>query len=233
MTPEESPEIVIESTDEWAELQTYANMDEAAPLLALLSKNGLTYNTLADEHQSGDGLNFDLENRGPGVVHVLVLPDDMERAQRVLALLASEVQDQLEDSDYLAAFTDEELYEVLKKFDEWNQVDYVLAARLLVQRGHQLDNEQLTLWRKIRMQELETPEKASSSFLFGAYLMAILGGVFGLFMGLQLRTHVKRLPDGRKVYGYTAGDRSQSTIIIALSLCSMAVLAFALVSLRR
>lgn len=218
---------------EWLELQTYTNLEEAQPLLALLSENGITYNTVTDDHNRGDGLNLDLQNRGPAVVHIQVFPKDLEKAQRVLALLAGEVQEHLEDSDYLNDFTDEELLDVLKKFDEWNQVDYVLAARLLTQRGHELNEETLQAWRALRMQELETPEKATGSFLASAYAFAILGGFFGLFMGLQLRTHVKRLPDGRKVHGYTPSDRRHGTWITLLSLVSFTLCAYLLASLRR
>lgn len=218
---------------DWIHLQTYASQEEAAPLLALLSENGISYDLVQDVHQPGDGLNFDLENRGPDVVHVQVFPKDLERAQRVLEVLAGEVQSELEDSDYLNSFSDAELFDVLKNFDEWNQVDYVLAARLLVQRGHALDDAQLTMWRSERMRVLETPQKAGASYLTGAYVMAVLGGVFGLFMGLQLRTHVKRLPDGRKVHGYTEADRAQGTVIMAISLITLAIMAYTLVSLRR
>jgi len=220
-------------SDEWVELQTYASLDEASPLLELLSENHLTYNTVTDEHRAGDGLNFDLENRGPGVVHVLVMPRDLDQAQRVLQVLAGEVQSEIEEGDYLASFSDEELYDVLRKFDEWNQIDYVLAARLLAQRGHQLNEDTLRQWRAERMCELEKPEKASPGFLAGTFVMALLGGIFGFLMGLQLYTHVKRLPDGRKVHGYSESDRRHGVMAMGLALVVMFVMACLLFSMRR
>ncbi len=218
-------ETVISEVEDWATLQTYANLEEASPLLALLSENGISYNTLSDAHRSGDGLNLDLENRGVDAVHIQVLPRDMEKAQRVLEILAGTVEDQLEENDYLKDFTDAELLDILKKFDEWNQVDYVLAARLLVQRGYPLNDEELSKWRSDRMHELERPTSAGPAFIAGAYMLALMGGLFGLFMGLQLRTHQKRLPDGRKVHGYTEKDRTHGGIVIALALCVLLCIA--------
>ena len=46
-----------------------------------------------------------------------------------------------------------------------------------------------------------------------------------LFMGLQLRTHQERLPDGRKVHGYTEKDRTHGGIVIALALCVLLCIA--------
>lgn len=233
MTDSSCTDCASENHDEWMELAVFSSYEDAAQLLSLLSENSITYNTLVDEHRPGDGLNLDLENRGPEMVHVQVLPQDADRAQRALAVLAGEVQSAMEEGDYLAGFSDEELFEVLHKFDEWNQIDYVLAARLLTERGHALDDNQLKEWRAQRMQMLEQPEKASSGYLMAAYAMSFLGGVFGLLMGLQLRTHVKRLPDGRKVHGYTESDRQHGLVQIAISLLAIAATAVLIMQMRR
>ncbi len=233
MTESSCTDCVPESHDEWMDVAVFASYEDAAQLLALLSENSITYNTLVDKHSPGDGLNLDLENRGPEMVHVQVLPQDADRAQRALAVLAGEVQSAMEEGDYLAGFSDEELFEVLHKFDEWNQIDYVLAARLLTERGHALDDNQLKEWRAQRMHVLEQPEKASAGYLVAAYVLSFLGGIFGLLMGLQLRTHVKRLPDGRKVHGYTESDRKHGLVQIAISLLAIAVVAMLIMQLRR
>lgn len=209
---------------EWMTLQTFASEIEAEPLLSLLKENQLTYQIIEDAHQGGDSLNLELQNRGITVFHVQVFPKDLERAGRILELSAGKEVQEIEDDDYISAFSNDELLEILKQPDEWNKVDYQLALKFMRERGHAIDDAQLSQWMKERIAQLEKPDIASAPMMIAGYLFAVVGGIIGLLIGMQLVFFRKRLPDGRKVQTYSEKDRNQGRIMMAISVIAMAAI---------
>jgi hypothetical protein len=128
---------------------------------------------------------------------------------------------QLENIDkeyYLFDFTDEELIEIVEKQDEWNQYDYLLALRLLKERGKEIDSAFIDNIRKQRIRDLAMPEESQKNWIYAGYLIALLGGVLSIFIGWHLLTHKKTLPDGSRVYGYSVSDRKHGNRIFLLGI---------------
>ena len=81
-------------------------------------------------------------------------------------------------------FTDEELYDVLLKSDEWNKFDYTLAQKLLSDRGKSIDEELLNSLKKQRLEDLAKPDEGQKPWIIAGYFLALLGGFIGLIIGL-------------------------------------------------
>lgn len=138
---------------------------------------------------------------------------DFPKAQEVLESHTENMLDQVDDDYYLFDFSDEELYEILLKADEWNEFDYLLAQKILVNRGKPVDRALLSTLRKERIKSLSQPEGNQKPWLYAGYIFALLGGVIGIIIGYFLWTSKKTLPDGNKVYSYSAEDRSKGKIL--------------------
>ena len=144
-------------------------------------------------------------------------PDSFEKAEELLEKQAEIMISDLPEDYYLFSFTDEELHDVILKHDEWSEFDYVLARRLLDERGKSIDEAHLHSMRAERIQELAKPEANQKGWLVVGYLFALLGGFFGIIIGYVLYTSQKTLPNGQMVYTYNTSDRKQGKNIFVLS----------------
>ena len=125
---------------------------------------------------------------------------------------------ELPNDYYLLQFSQEELVDVVAKRDEWSAFDYLLAQKLLAERGQQLSTEEIQTLHEERNHELAQPEKSQTTLVAIGFLMAILGGLFGLFIGWHLANHKKTLPNGEQVYGYNEADRRSGKTILTIGL---------------
>ena len=115
-------------------------------------------------------------------------------------------------------FTNEELYEVLLKSDEWNAFDYSLAQKILIQKGKSIDKELLNTLKNERLKDLAKPEGNQKPWIISGYIFSILGGFLGLIIGYSLWTSKKTLPNGQKVNSYSENDRMHGKYIFYIGL---------------
>src|SRR5690606_8199742 len=115
-------------------------------------------------------------------------------------------------------FSNEELYEILLKSDEWNAFDYTLAQKILIHRGKSIDKELLNTLKKERLKDLAKPEGNQKSWIIGGYIFSIFGGLLGLIIGYFLWTSNKTLPNGQKVFSYSENDRRHGKYIFFIGL---------------
>lgn len=149
---------------------------------------------------------------------VKVRPEDFEK---INDLLKRDIEKSLEEVNagyYLLAFTNEELMDVIAKADEWNVFDVQLARKLLAERGRELSDKQLKEIEEKRIEQLKQPDKPQTNWIIIGYLAAVLGGIFGIFIGWHLKNYKKTLPDGNRVYEYSERDRLHGSIIFYLSI---------------
>ncbi len=193
----------------------FPTLEQATELKDLLSKNGIK-SILADNVPpvdvtfSGSTLNNQVEIR--------IKQSDFKKAEDILEHNAEELIDQIDKDYYLFEFTNEELYEVLLKSDEWNAFDYTLAQKILKQRGKSVDKELLNSLKNERLKDLAKPEGNQKPWIIGGYIFSILGGFLGLIIGYFLWTSKKTLPNGQKVYSYSGNDRKHGKYIFYIGL---------------
>ena len=143
---------------------------------------------------------------------------DFKKAEAVLEKDAEDILDKIDQDYYLLSFTNEELYEVLLKSDEWNIFDYKLAQKLLTNRGKTIDPEMLDSLRKERLKILAQPEENQKPWIIAGYLFSFLGGGIGIIIGYSLWTSKKTLPNGERIYSYNDGDREHGKMIFFIGL---------------
>lgn len=144
--------------------------------------------------------------------------EDFEKADVLLLQISSNLVETIDRDHYLHEFTDEELKEIIVKKDEWSHLDFLLAQKILKERGQEIIPEEIEKHRKQRLEDLAKPEEHQGTWIIIGYLFAFLGGFLGIFIGWYLKTHKKTLPNGDRVYNYTESDRKQGNRILILSL---------------
>ncbi|WPO79857.1 hypothetical protein [Flavobacterium sp. KACC 22761] len=143
-------------------------------------------------------------------------PADFAKAQEILEKDTENLLNQVDKDYYLLSFSDEELYDVLLKSDEWNVFDYKLAQKLLTERGKNIDSEMLASLKKERLQTLAKPEEPQKSWITAGYIFSLLGGFLGIIIGYLLWTSKKTLPNGERIYSYNENDRKHGKTIFIL-----------------
>jgi len=149
---------------------------------------------------------------------LVIKPQDFERANEVFETLASDEISHINSDHYLFEFSNEELYDILLKPDEWSEIDYKLSIKILNDRGQNVDDALLTSLKKQRLADLAKPEESSNGWIIFGYISSALGGLLGLFLGWHIWRSTKTLPNGNVVYTYNAKDRSHGQIIFYIGL---------------
>jgi len=139
--------------------------------------------------------------------------EDFEKAELILEKEAENLIDQVDSNHYLFDFTDDELYDILLKADEWSEFDYKLAQKILTKRGKPIDNDLLKVLKNKRIEILAKPEGNQKPWIISGYILAILGGFLGIIIGYSLWSSKKSLPNGQVVFSYSEQDRAHGKII--------------------
>ncbi len=143
---------------------------------------------------------------------------EFEKAQMILERSLDIDLDTVDKEHYLFEFTDDELKELLSKQDEWGEFDISLARKILNSRGEEISDDQITILRQKRINELAEPEKTGKVWLVIGYLSSVLGGLLGVFMGYFIWSQQKTLPNGTRVYSYTASDRKHGRNMLLIGI---------------
>lgn len=201
----------------------FPTKEQADELKVLLESKGIVCET-------GDNLPpVDITFSGSSIQHqyeVRISSDSFQKADEILEQEAEYDINNIDPDYYLFDFTNEELYEILIKPDEWNALDYKLAQTLLKKRGESINSETLTRLKKERLDKLATPEKGQTGLIFAGYLFALLGGFIGVIIGYLLWKSKKTLPNGERVFNYTKSDRKQGVNIFYLSILTICIYTF-------
>ena len=206
--------------EKYLTFRRFNDPEDASDLLATLDSNNIPY-LIEDASPSFDvtfaGNTFDKE------VHIKLRPSDFESTEELLLNNTKVSTDELPKDYYLLEFTNEELIEILMKPDEWSPTDYKLSQQILKERGKEVDAEFISTLKKKRYEELSKPEESQKNWIYAGYIFALIGGLFGLFIGWHLTTFKKTLPNGQRVYGYVESDRKNGRIILILGLIFSAI----------
>jgi hypothetical protein len=124
---------------------------------------------------------------------------------------------------YLFAFSDDELMEVITKADEWSPFDFVLARKILADRGKPVSDQAVKAINQKRIHDLKAPDAPQTSWIIIGYICALAGGLLGIFIGWFLTTYKKTLPNGERVYEYSENDRKQGRRIFYIGIVVLAI----------
>ena len=202
-------------SEEFSIFRVFPTQEQAEELQALLKDNGI-------DAVVGDNLPpIDVTFSGSTAQHqyeVRIAPGDFKQAEAILASQAENLIETLDKDYYLFSFTDEELYDILLRADEWSDLDYALARQLLEQRGKPVDGQLLQSLKKQRLDDLAKPEGSQKTWIYVGYVFAILGGGLGIIIGYLIWKSKKTLPNGERVYSYSDQDRPKGKLLFIISL---------------
>jgi hypothetical protein len=202
--------------------QSFLSPTGAQPLIDLLVEHGIEFEAGQDKPVFDAKMAFnESENR----FVVRVKPADFEHVRR-LEDEANELRTaNVDPNHYLFGFTDDELFEVLVKHDEWNGFDVALAGKILRQRGRDVTPDAVRLLQQYRAVEQTKPESSQQMTVIAGYALALLGGIVGILIGLNLLYAKKKLLDGTQGPAYLEADRAHGFRIILLGF-AVALVAF-------
>ncbi|SHE65535.1 hypothetical protein [Pedobacter caeni] len=203
------------NTDTYRTFRTFNDYGLAQEMATTLAKHQV------DCRIENTSLPFDISFANNQVNHeyrIKLKSEDFQRANEVLIEEASEQLDEVEPDHYLFGFSDEELIQLISKRDEWSDYDFLLAQRILKERGRVLKDAELAGMEEKRLQELNEYEKINPGWLYAGFLFALLGGVFGIIMGWFISTNTKTLPNGKKRYCYAEADRKKGMTMLIIGI---------------
>ena len=182
----------------------YYEHERASELTKILTDNGIEFE-VTEDRESLDSLYGD--KHFSRQYFVKINGDDFKKADSILTTLSEQEIDTADKDHYLYGFTDEELFDIISKPDEWNEFDFQLSKKILQERGKEINQETIDLLKKQRLNDLAKPEEGQRNWIYAGYLFALLGGLIGVFIGWHLSTYKKTLPNGQQIYGYKQEDR--------------------------
>jgi hypothetical protein len=200
---------------EFSNYKTFHDQEAAAAFTQVLKENQIEFE-ISEDRESLDSLYGD-KHLGRQFF-VKIQKQDFSRVDSILTAESENQLTQIDQSHYLFDFTDDELFEIVSKPDEWSVLDFQLAKKILKERGKDISEDTLRLLKTQRINELAKPEDSSMAWIYAGYLFALLGGLIGVFMGLALMTSKKTLPDGQKMYSYSVAHRNHGTRIFFIGL---------------
>jgi hypothetical protein len=201
--------------DDYSIFRKFTNLDHAHDIHDLLTSKGIK--TVIGDNSSSLDNSFG-GNHAQDELEIRIDVADFERAEAILAQHARDSLNDVPKDYYLFEFTDDELYDVLVKHDEWNEFDYLLAQKILEDRGKPVDEEHLDNLRQERIELLAQPDKDQQGWIIAGYIFSILGGFLGLIIGYFLWTSRKTLPNGVKVPSYSESNRKHGKYIFLIGI---------------
>jgi hypothetical protein len=181
---------------------------------------------LLEEHK----IEFHVENNSTGLsdfivgqnfestVLIKLRPAGFERVNSLLENFLKVNADELPADHYLLTFDDEELLGVIKEPDNWSIYDFALARQLLAKKGIAISSDERTSMKEQRTKELSVQEYSGITWILIGYLLALLGGIIGILIGIHLCTSKKTLPDGSRIYSYKQEDRFHGQVISVIGI---------------
>lgn len=200
--------------------QSFFNEDEAAPVVETLKRNAIEYKVEKlkqplDSTIAGESV----ENK----IFLTIRPRDFARANDVLDKVILDNIQLLEKDYYLFSFTNEELSDIIHKPDEWSRQDFLIARKILEDRGTAVPDEEINAIKSKRVKELARQEKGSISWIILGYLLALVGGLMALIIALPFIFAKRTLPDGNRIFMYTKATRDHGKLISAIMVIGLII----------
>ncbi len=175
---------------EYVTYTKYQTEKEAEETINLLNVHGINY--IAEKIYSpldsviigGPVINYSIELK--------IKLTDFVKVDEILSEISDNNLESVINDHYLNNFTNEELIEIIEKFDEWNNTDFLLAKKILLSRGINVSNEKVQELREKRLLLLskkKSKEKIHFSYFYklGVFLVILgLGSLILNYFGIKL-----------------------------------------------
>lgn len=188
--------------------------DDALELAKILEENYFVYELTDNSSKLDSNFGGDINTKQ---YELKIRKDDFIEVEKIEEALVKNDLENVEETYHLFDYSDEELIEIVTKKDEWNKFDYLLAQKILKERGKEINPELLSVINKQRIDSLSVQEESPVWLIIIGYVSAFLGGFLGIFIGGYLMYYKKALPNGDRIYGFNRNDRSHGQNILIIS----------------
>ncbi|SKC83113.1 hypothetical protein [Ohtaekwangia koreensis] len=200
---------------EFITYRKFYEKDQSDALVEILIANGIEYETTEDR-ESLDSLYGDKQFSRQ--YFVKITQNDFAKVDSLLSAISAKQLESVDQDHYLFSFSNDELFEILAKPDEWNEFDYLLAQQILNKRGVEVNRDTIQLLKRQRIRDLSKPEDPGKVWIYAGYIFAILGGLLGIFIGWHLSSFKKTLPNGERAYAFQKDDRAHGWRILFIGM---------------
>lgn len=201
-------------------IKTVATQEAADEIVQLLLAHGVNSEVVKEEFSVipaySDGVlssNLDIK----------INSTDKTKAEEILKKRTEQFLNEIDPEHYLFSFTDKELLDVLSHKYEWSEIDLQLSAKILEDRGVEINHAEINLANQESFEELAEPKKGSELWIVLGYVFAFLGGLLGLVIAYSVYKAKRKLPDGTFVHDYDKATRSHALNIFIISLIVLVV----------
>ena len=206
---------------EFVTYKKYKKEEEAIDLVDLLKSNDIDYQI--ENISSPVDITFTGGTELEDKIAIKLKSADFEKADSVLNKIATDNIDLVDKDHYLFDFSDDELLEILENYNEWGETDFILAQKILNDRGKNISNEKVQELKDKKIAELRKPEKGHKGWLIFGFISAIFGGLLGIFIGYHHFRFKKSIPTGEKVYAYDTETRRTGLRIFYIGIASLVI----------
>jgi hypothetical protein len=205
--------------NELRKFQSFYTIEEAVEFAEVLKEEGVDSIIETDPSLSASigGESSDKK------IHLKIKSSDFEKVTSLLESYAEKSLSNVNSDHYLFSFSDDELFEILEKFDEWGKQDYLLAKEILKKRGHEINEKLLGNLKQKRLTELSRPESGINVWVYVGYISSLFGGLFGILIGSVLTTSKKTLPDGQIIYMFDERSRRHGKKILYMAIAILII----------
>ncbi|AZA87432.1 hypothetical protein EG349_11830 [Chryseobacterium shandongense] len=188
--------------------------DDALELVKILEENYIAYELAENSSKLDSSFGGDINTKQ---YELKIRKDDFIEVEKIEEELVKNDLENVEKSYHLFDYSDEELIEIVTKKDEWNKFDYLLAQKILKERGKEINPELLNVINKQRIESLAVQEDSPVWLIIIGYASAFFAGFLGIFIGGFLMYYKKALPNGDRIYAFNRNDRSHGQNILIIS----------------
>jgi hypothetical protein len=200
--------------NDFVPFQSFFTEDEATPIMETLKENNIEYKIEKLKEPLGSIIAGEITQ---DKIFLQIRSTDFQKANEVLDKVILNNIPTLEKDYYLFTFTNNELLEIIQKPDEWSRQDFLIARKILNDRGADLPDEKINAIKTTRIKELAKQESGDSFWIILGYALALLGGIMGFAVGLPFIFAKKTLPDGNRIYIYNKNTRQHGKFIAMLT----------------
>lgn len=197
--------------------RTFQDYNEALSLQELLFQNNIEANLI------DNSANFVAPITGSALqdnFQILINPLDFEKANSLLEKEAEEIVKEIDKDYYLFGFSNDELKEIIFYPNEWSEIDYALAIKILKERGINYSKEKIQHIKQEQIEILSKPKDESKNIINTCFVLGVLGWAFipfflvPILMGFYLMKHKRDLPNGEKTFYYSEKSRKHGKIML-------------------
>lgn len=220
--------------DKFIKYRSYNDKVLANELCRIFADNNIPF-----DWESTEGL-FDVSfanNDILNVYYVRIRLQDFKKADELLMNLAGTDHSVPPEDYYLYSFSNDELTDVLKNPDEWNEFDRYWAKKILEKKGVDVQPGELQKAKEERITELKRPWRVDKVWILFAFALLmstfiwfinIFGALTASFIAAYISFSKKTLPDGQRVKAFSPTDRLLGRIILIVG---MALVLFVILAL--